>query len=95
MIVPKGSVKHTHAVGNVSQPALGGAGWNVPEGERLGNVRKIVCVYIEETIRLCTEPPARQRGANRVASRFAAGIAEVVRAFSPGFRILLIQNGLF
>lgn len=64
----EGSMKPTRGMAKVSQPVLGGAGWNVPEGERLGNVRKIVCDYIEETIRLCTEPPARLRDANRIAS---------------------------
>ncbi len=64
----EGSMKPIRGMAKVSQPALGGAGWNMPEGERLGNVRKIVCDYIEETIRLYTEPPARQRGANRSAT---------------------------
>ena len=64
----EGSMKPTRGMAKVSQPALGVTCWKIPEGERLGNVRKIVCVYIEETIRLCTEPPARQRGANRSAT---------------------------
>lgn len=64
----EGSMKPTRGMANVSQPALGGAGWNVPEGERVGNVRKIVCVYIEETIRLCTEPTGTAKSRECLAS---------------------------
>ena len=41
---------------------------NMPEGERWGNVKKIVCDYIQEMIRLCMEPLVRHRGANHSAT---------------------------
>ena len=50
----------------------------------------------EEIIRLCTEPAgtAKSREPYRLIG-LAAGIAEAAPEFSPRFRILLIQNGLF
>lgn len=41
------------------------------------------------------EPSARQKSANRSAILARRRIVEVIQAFLPGFRIPLIQSGLF